>query len=132
MIATTSEDPANVQVEAPLQVLNVESLLERCVGDVGAAVALLGMFFDRLPQAIAEISAELADCQARAQVLRKVHTLKGNAGNLSADRLYQATSRLESALRREEFADLPLRLLELQKEAEAVRCAIPSVLETWS
>jgi HPt (histidine-containing phosphotransfer) domain-containing protein len=90
------------------------------------------MFHDRLPRIVAEISAGLADQHGFKATLSKVHTLKGNAGNLSADRLYRAASLLESTLRREECGDVPLLLKDLQREAEALRCAIPAVLESLS
>ena len=100
------------------------------MGETAAASALLSMFHDRLPRIVAEISAGLADRHGLKATLSKVHTLKGNAGNLSADRLYRVASLLESALRREDIADVPLLLKDLQREAEALRCAIPAVLDT--
>jgi HPt (histidine-containing phosphotransfer) domain-containing protein len=100
------------------------------MGEASAASALLTMFHDRLPQCIADIRAGLADRQALNATLRKVHTLKGNAGNLSADRLYHVVALLESTLRREDFTEVPPLLQDLQREAEALRSAIPAVLGT--
>jgi HPt (histidine-containing phosphotransfer) domain-containing protein len=131
MACTTNNGPGRA-TEATLQVLDPQALLERCVGEASAASALLSMFHDRLPRIVADISAGLADRHDLKATLSKVHTLKGNAGNLSADRLYHVASLLESTLRREAFADVSLLLKDLQREAEALRCAIPAVLATLS
>jgi two-component system, sensor histidine kinase and response regulator len=130
MAACTTESGLQGEKDASEAVIDPQTLLERCVGEASAARTLLTMFHERLPQCIADISAGLADRQALNATLRRVHTLKGNAGNLSADRLYQVASLLESKLRREEFTDVPLLLQNLEREADALRSAIPAVLES--
>jgi HPt (histidine-containing phosphotransfer) domain-containing protein len=132
MTACTTDKGSNGATEATLQVIDPPALLERCMGEASAAHALLSMFHDRLPRLVEEIGAGLADQQGVNATLRKIHTLKGNAGNLSADRLYHVASLLESTLRREEFTDVPALLQDLQREADALRLAIPAVLETLS
>ena len=130
MAACTIESGLHGERDASVAVIDPQALLERCMGEASAASALLRMFHERLPQSIADISAGLVDRQALNATLRKVHTLKGNAGNLSADRLYHVAALLESKLRREEFGDVSLILQDLQREAEALHSAIPAVLET--
>jgi HPt (histidine-containing phosphotransfer) domain-containing protein len=132
MTACATGEVVDGAAEATLPVIDPQALLERCMGEASAASAVLTMFHDRLPRLVAEIGASLVDPQARKATLSKVHNLKGNAGNLSADRLYRVASLLESALRREEFTDIPLLLQDLQREADALSCAIPAVLETLS
>jgi HPt (histidine-containing phosphotransfer) domain-containing protein len=127
MTVTTSEDSA----EPSLSILDRTSLLERA-GDASAAAMLLEMFQQRLGQLIGEISAELANPPCEAATVRKVHTLKGNAGNLSADRLYHAASLLEAALRCNDPGNVPLRLRALQQEAEALQGAIPAMMQQLS
>jgi HPt (histidine-containing phosphotransfer) domain-containing protein len=131
MTTTTSDASANPGAEATLPVLDRTSLLER-TGDASAAAMLLEMLQQRLTQIVGEISSELAIIPCEAGTVRKVHTLKGNAGNLSADRLYHAASLLEAALRCDDFANVPARLRELQQEAEALQSAIPEMLQQLS
>jgi len=130
MSACTTQGGLPDEKDATVAVIDPQTLLERCMGEASAASALLTMFHERLPQSVADITASLSDRQALNATLRKVHTLKGNAGNLSANRLYHVTALLESTLRREEFTEVPLLLQTLQREADALRSAIPAVLET--
>jgi HPt (histidine-containing phosphotransfer) domain-containing protein len=132
MTECTTDDGSASATDATLQVIDRQALLERCMGEASAASALLSMFQDRLPQIVAEISAGLADRQTIPETLRKVHTLKGNAGNLAADRLYCVASLLEATVRRAELTNVPPLLQDLQREADALLCAIPAVLETFS
>jgi len=127
---TTCTTESGLHGEKDASVIDPQALLDRCMGETSAASALLTMFHERLPRSVADISAGLMDRQALNATLRKVHTLKGNAGNLSADRLYRVAALLESTLRREAFTDVPMLLQDLQREADAVRSAIPAVLET--
>src|SRR5947199_5837207 len=114
MVASTDKE----QAEKRVAVFDAPSFLERCMGDAASAISLLSTFGNRLPLAISDIGEHLADLRDVGEVARKVHTLKGNAGNLSAVGLYHAAARLEDVLRSQQLAQVSSRLKNLQHEAE--------------
>jgi HPt (histidine-containing phosphotransfer) domain-containing protein len=111
-------------------VIDPAALLERCMGDAGAAVMLLGMFRDRLPSILVQIRSGLADLSDVPTLTRMVHTLKGNAGNLAAQRLYHAAHRLEQALKEQRFADTACHLAAIEREAASLLKQIPVVVDS--
>ncbi len=113
-------------------VFDPAGLVERCMGEASAAFDLLGLFRDRLPGTIANVCDYLQASNDVSAALSTLHTLKGNAGNLCADRLYKAASRLEQTLRHEPLADTAAQLLELQQEANLFLQYLPSDLESLS
>ncbi len=116
--------------EETAAVFHAPSYLERCMGDNASAATLLCTFGNRLPLAISEIGEHLADLRDVGEVAKKGHTLKGNAGNLSAQRLYHAASRLEDALRSQHLTLVSSRLKNLQHEAERFLGALPAALDS--
>ena len=127
--AERSRDPGQGDT-SDRSVFDPAGLVDRCMGEASAAFGLLGMFRDRLPGTIAEIRDRVLKLNGAPGALATLHTLKGNAGNLCAGRLYDAASRLETILRNEQFADTAVRLADLQQEAERFLQALPSDLET--
>lgn len=132
MTACTTDNGSEGATDPTLQVIDPQALVERCMGEASTASALLSMFHDRLPRLVAEIGVGLSQCDDLKATLSKIHTLKGNAGNLSADRLYQVAALLEAALHRDATRDVSLLLQNLLREADALCGAIPAVLETLS
>jgi HPt (histidine-containing phosphotransfer) domain-containing protein len=82
---------------------DLDALLDRCMADAGLATKLLERFGARLPKSVAEIK-RLLTSQDRTEVLKQVHTMKGESGSLSAVGLQQAAGDLETQLR--EASDL--------------------------
>ena len=80
-------------------IFDLDALVDRCMGDAGLAARLLDRFGDRLPITVAAANRSLA-AQDRSEVLRQAHTLKGEAGSLSAVRLQQAAAELETSVRK--------------------------------
>jgi HPt (histidine-containing phosphotransfer) domain-containing protein len=83
-----------------------------------------------------DAATQIAACLAkgdRAGARNATHTLKGVAGNLSAEALYRASQKLETALRKNQ-ADVSAELAELSREhetavrsLEALKPAAPAV-----
>jgi len=116
------------------ELFDVNSLLERCMGDRDLASMLLGRFEERLPAAIAEIIRliDQGDCEA---ALKSIHSLKGEAGSLDAVTVQQAVADLESTLRsRQNAADPQVlqKLSVLSSAAAQCQTAIPQLLNTFS
>lgn len=111
-------------------VFEFPALVERCMGESSAAIALLGMFRERLPRTLQEIEAAIGEPRDLEKAVSKVHTLKGNAGNLAADRLYRAAGNLEQALRQHQLQDLTWLFAAVQQETATFLHCLPADLDT--
>ena len=127
--ADRSRDPGQ-DATSDSSVFDPAGLVERCMGESSVAFGLLGLFRDRLPGTITEIRDRLLTLNDVPGALATLHTLKGNAGNLCAGRLYGAAAHLEQALRHEKSADTAARLADLQHEANRFLRALPSNLQS--
>jgi HPt (histidine-containing phosphotransfer) domain-containing protein len=89
------------QVARPTEleaVCDVAALCDRCMNDKGLALNLLERFGTRLDGTVQEIGRLLAE-ERTADTLKKVHTLKGEAGSLAAIGVQAAATDLEKCLR---------------------------------
>ncbi|MGI8979553.1 MAG: Hpt domain-containing protein [Pirellulaceae bacterium] len=100
------------------------------MGDAPFARELLMMFSDRLPKMVAEIEGRLQDSVESPDLARVVHNLKGNAGNISAGRLFLVASALEEALCQRSKDDVVGHLPALRNEAACFLQIVPSAIST--
>lgn len=131
MTASNLAERPSEQQTAGGSVFNPAELLQRCMGDVDAASGLIGLFRERLPASIAEISDLLLVAGDVPTALPKLHTLKGNAGNLAAGRLFQAAGKLEHTLRRERFSEMTSHLADVKQEATRFLQAVPADVHSF-
>lgn len=130
MSGLISEDQPRFPDAAAVAVLDTDSLLDRCMGDAPVARELLTVFSQRLPKTIAEIESRLRDSVESPDLARLVHNLKGNAGNMSAGRLYLVASALEEALCQQSKEDVIRQLPALRNEAACFLRFVPSAIST--
>jgi HPt (histidine-containing phosphotransfer) domain-containing protein len=110
----------------PAQVYDLPTMLKRCMDDRELAAMLFEKFHSRLPANLKEIDRRLeAGDLPAAQSL--VHSLKGEAGSLSATRLHEAAARLQDALR-SGAGDLRQLRESLRQECEVCLSAYPAAL----
>jgi HPt (histidine-containing phosphotransfer) domain-containing protein len=76
---------------------DLESLLERCMGDAELATRLLNRFGQRLSTSVGEIEQALGGGD-RSEALKLAHTLKGESGSLAASRVHRAAAALEDGI----------------------------------
>ena len=117
--------------EAPIvplaQVYDLPSMLKRCMDDRELAALLFEKFHTRLPAQLSEIECRLrANDFPAAQSL--VHSLKGEAGSLSAGRLHEAAARVQDVLRSNATIDLQRLSDALRSEAELCLHSYPAAL----
>lgn len=96
-------------------VLDVEDLLARCLGNMEFAQRILGKFQERCDEDLAALERAVGE-DDRETVARLAHRLKGASANASAPGLRRHASEIESAARRQAFDELPACLEKLKRE----------------
>jgi HPt (histidine-containing phosphotransfer) domain-containing protein len=111
---SASRQPAE---SAYSDVLDIERLRNRCMGNIDLLQRVLDQFSKRLPEELAELerALELSDSE---QVARIAHRIKGTSANVSAERLQHAAAEIESLSRMGCVTDVPPRLDRLRHEWE--------------
>ncbi|MGA2253257.1 MAG: Hpt domain-containing protein [Thermoguttaceae bacterium] len=96
-------------------VLDLQGLCDRCMGNLDLVERVLEKFEQRLPKELAELEHDLQIGDA-AKIALVAHRIKGNASNISATGLQQAAAEIEDLSRAGRVADVhaPLRTLREQ------------------
>ncbi|MGN7613249.1 response regulator [Magnetococcales bacterium HHB-1] len=105
--------------------IDVTDALERFAGNHRLFHSLLSMFYQDHAGTIAPFLKTLAHDTGN-EAVRFAHTIRGTAGNISATRLFDAASRLETALSQQEPLS-PHLLHEFEEAAEEVFLSIKMV-----
>jgi HPt (histidine-containing phosphotransfer) domain-containing protein len=100
-------------------VLNLQELQDRCMGNIELMQRVLGKFQQRIPEELAELekALELGDM---AQIARVAHRVKGSSANVSARGIEQAAVEIENSSREGRIEDVSSHIEHLR--AEWVRC----------
>lgn len=98
-------------------VVDLPSLLNRCMGNHDLAAKLVSRFQKQLVGSIDQMKAKLAEGNHN-EVATLAHELKGSAANVSAERVRQLAKRLESSVREGDMKDAQSCLAQLHSEAQ--------------
>ncbi|MFO1020849.1 MAG: ammonium transporter [Planctomycetales bacterium] len=130
--STTRGDVSSTEIpsDIELQIIDVESLLQRCCNDSNFATRVLRKFQARVPQDVEEIRQA---CTGRDPVALKkaAHTLKGAAGNLSAQRLHQKSSELEQLAVQNRLDQADSQISQLETEIQQALEQIEQLIQRW-
>lgn len=98
-------------------VLDLDRLRNRCMGNIDLLQRVLDQFHKRLPEELAELehALELRDSE---QVARVAHRIRGTSANVSAECLQRAAAEIEDLGRLGRVTDVPTRLERLRSEWE--------------
>jgi len=108
------------------EVLDLQRLSDRCMGNLDLVERVLEKFEQRLPGELAELEHVLTTGDA-AKVTLVAHRIKGNASNISAGGLQQAAAEIEELSRAGRVADVPARLRNLREQWQRyVDCRAPT------
>ena len=102
-------------IHASTEVLNFESLLERCMGNLQLAERIIGKFRDRGADELLQIEKSIHAGNAE-KTAGMAHSFKGAAANLSADALREVAAHLETMARAEQMDEGPACLAQLKNE----------------
>ena len=106
----------NVELKDQMvEVLDVDDLLGRCLGNVEFAQRILGKFQERCDEDLKALEKAVSDRDSEA-VARLAHRLKGASANASAPGLQKHASEIEHAARHESIEQVPASLENLKQE----------------
>ena len=114
-------------MEEPHAVLDVDALLDRCLGDLQLAQRVVNKFLGRVPEELSQIDESILAGDAE-KTARLAHGLKGAAASLSADSLRQLATGLEDASRTEQLDAARDSLSRLRNEWNRFLEIVPPLL----
>jgi HPt (histidine-containing phosphotransfer) domain-containing protein len=100
---------------ATSQVVDIEGLVNRCMGNIELAQRVLEKFRQRFPEDLAELeeALTLGDMEKLA---RTAHRIRGSSATMSAEGLAEAAASVEHAGREGRQADVSLGMERLRDE----------------
>ncbi len=101
--------------ESKREVINVDELLARCLGNTGIVERILSKFQDRFGIDLNEIEQGVAQCDGVA-VAQAAHRIKGASANVSAPTIYEIASEIEQLGRADRLAEVPTHVEQLRVE----------------
>jgi HPt (histidine-containing phosphotransfer) domain-containing protein len=108
---------------------DLASLEDRCSGNRELMERLVMRFAEQAGKMVEELQESVAAHDADA-LARVAHKLKGAAGNLSADAIQDAASRLEQLGREEAVREAADSMSQLRDEVERCIASVPGVLDS--
>jgi HPt (histidine-containing phosphotransfer) domain-containing protein len=116
-----SDSPVSGQVatSAASKVVDLDGLVNRCMGNIELAQRVLEKFRQRLPEELAELeeALRLGDMEKLA---RTAHRIRGSSATMSAEGLATAAAGVEDAGRQGRAIDVPLCIERLRDECRKV------------
>jgi len=103
--------PENSGTEIPF--FNRDDLLKRMMGNEELAQIIVTAFIEETPVLIEELTTAI-EMKNLPKIMRHAHSLKGSAGNASAEKLMQAASDLEEAAKAKKRKRFTALLSEIQ------------------
>jgi Amt family ammonium transporter len=123
-----SISPARLKPEALLEEslapLNIEALMELCMGNTGVAVTVLDEFEAQISGDLEKIQSSISKHDAK-ETAAVAHGLKGAAGMLHAEAIYRTAAELEKRSRATDVANLSQLLESLSHEIERCLAYLP-------
>jgi CheY-like chemotaxis protein len=111
------------------QVFDLNELLTRVDDDRELVYELVQLFLEDCPQRIDTLQAALEHRDIE-QLAQTAHTLKGSAGNICAQSLYEAARHLEMLARKGDLQTAPASFVKLQQEMSRLRMVFKEFMHT--
>jgi len=123
---------ADSAAAGPVDINALEAFKVSLGADSGEMIAeVISMFLEKVPVAFGKFQQAIAAADAFA-VFRLAHTLKSNAGQLSAHRLAGLFAELERVAEAGELASVPAKIEEIEAEFEQVAVVLRRLLSVYS
>ena len=106
------------------EVLDVEDLMTRCMGNIEFAGRVLSTFQKLGDEAIADLEQAIAAEEAET-LARLAHRLKGASANVAAPGLRTHAAEIERAARQSSLEEIPAHLENLRSEWSRFNATLP-------
>ena len=97
------------------EVLNIDELLARCLGNISFATRMLAKFQDRFEQDLLELDKAIL-AQDTEAVARIAHRIKGASANVAAAQLHESSAEIEQSGRARRLSDISTGVDRLRQE----------------
>jgi HPt (histidine-containing phosphotransfer) domain-containing protein len=104
-----------VAASSTFRVLDVEGLINRCMGNIDLVQRVLEKFQQRIPDELAELEDAFEHGETE-RLGRIAHRLRGSSATVSAEGFAQAAAEIEDASRNGRVADIPAGIEHLRSE----------------
>ena len=108
--------------------IDVDFLMDRCMGDAALAEDVLVLFGQGLPKQVEQLRAELRDRNGPA-VTDIVHEMKGITGNLSAELLGARISELEALVQKNAWDSAIIAIKEVESAVQSCIDFVPQAID---
>lgn len=125
----TSSNVTPVDTASHQAWIDVQDVMDRCMGNLQLANRILSRFQDGLDETL-QLLESLASQNEWEQVGKRVHRLKGEAGNVGCRPMVELAARLEDACVRGQQGAAAALLAELCRAAKQFACEVASLTET--
>ncbi|MBI3466222.1 MAG: response regulator [Planctomycetes bacterium] len=125
--ARSTEGPCCTEPEPTAPPFDLDTLVERCMGDHEFVERILAKFQQRAAADLQEIERSIARGDAK-RTARLAHGIKGTAANLSAEPLRTLAAQLETLAEDSDLAGAQLCLRQLQTECQRFLEHAPKIL----
>jgi HPt (histidine-containing phosphotransfer) domain-containing protein len=95
--------------------LDVQELLDRCMGNIELAERVIAKLHSRFPEDIAELEQAL-QCRNGTLVASIAHRLKGTAANVAAHQLQACAAKIEESARNDRIDAIPDQIDRLRTQ----------------
>jgi PAS domain S-box-containing protein len=126
----TGQEKLLQKLDSSFNKISIRNGLERVNQNVELYVKLLKDFYEENRDLEEEIRQSLTEGKIK-EAERMVHTLKGTSGNIGATELYNASSRTNSILKKEQKEDYENSLKELKKALSPVLKEIEEFMKDY-
>ena len=109
------------------KVLDLEGLLNRCMGNIGLVQRVLQKFEERMPEEFKDMESALESGDID-RVASLAHRVKGSSASVSAEGMMHAAAEIETAGRSGCETDLSERMVRLRDEWKRYLEYVPTVL----
>ena len=96
-------------------VMDLDALLERCMGNIDFLVRIVDKFQSRIPEELDELE-QAVDLQDAKRIASLAHRIKGESASASADGLQRVAREIEELGAAGRVGEIPARMTELRGE----------------
>ena len=128
---STVSETKTVETSSAEDVLDRASLMARVDGDMELLREIVELFLEEVPKSLSDLRAAMAQGDSKA-LEQAAHRLKGMAGNLGGQAIFDAALKVETMGREGDFEDAEAACAELEEEIKRLKPALIALVDRSS